>query len=363
MSCAGVAHRLKTRCGARCHEQVTSLSPRIRSESAPRLRRSTHDFDYGRARGQQGHSLVSRVRTATRSLVAIQGVLRAYRAAGRHAALPLHGLLGALLRVSRVAALASGSLPALPVSAVHDRHAPVSAAVLPRLAPLETLEPNVVAFLDALARGGFAGEIRTDYATRLIAATDNSIYQLLPVSVIFPKSRRTWRSRCACSRAALPRRHAHRARRRHRHQRSGAARRDHGRVSHMASDPGARPRGGWVRVEPGVVLDQLNAFLAARRLLRAEPVAEQPRHVRRHDQHRRERQGLARVRQDQPHVIELAVVLRDGTCTAPQRVSGAELEALSAAAGSSARPIGSWTRSQPRAAARSRAPSPSCSAS
>ena len=62
------------------------------------------------------------------------------------------------------------------------------AAVLPRLDPLATVDSGVVAFVTALQRGGFAGEIRTDYATRLSAATDNSIYQMLPAAVVFPRA-------------------------------------------------------------------------------------------------------------------------------------------------------------------------------
>ncbi|PRG94701.1 hypothetical protein C6V04_10345 [Burkholderia multivorans] len=41
-------------------------------------------------------------------------------------------------------------------------------------------------FLDALRAAGFAGEIRADYATRTVQATDNSIYQRLPQAVVCP---------------------------------------------------------------------------------------------------------------------------------------------------------------------------------
>jgi FAD/FMN-containing dehydrogenase len=61
-------------------------------------------------------------------------------------------------------------------------------AVLPRLDPRASVEPDVVAFLDAHGRAGFSGGIQSDYPTRLTAAVDNSIYQLLPAAVIFPKS-------------------------------------------------------------------------------------------------------------------------------------------------------------------------------
>ncbi|MGP5713825.1 D-2-hydroxyglutarate dehydrogenase YdiJ [Vreelandella alkaliphila] len=44
-----------------------------------------------------------------------------------------------------------------------------------------------VAFLDALRARGFEGEITPDYANRTVLATDNSIYQRLPQAAVFPK--------------------------------------------------------------------------------------------------------------------------------------------------------------------------------
>ena len=44
-----------------------------------------------------------------------------------------------------------------------------------------------VAFLDALRACGFEGEIAPDYANRTVLATDNSIYQRLPQAAVFPK--------------------------------------------------------------------------------------------------------------------------------------------------------------------------------
>jgi FAD/FMN-containing dehydrogenase/Fe-S oxidoreductase len=41
-------------------------------------------------------------------------------------------------------------------------------------------------FLQALRANGFRGQISTDYATRTVLATDNSIYQCLPQAAVFP---------------------------------------------------------------------------------------------------------------------------------------------------------------------------------
>src|SRR5699024_5779735 len=43
-------------------------------------------------------------------------------------------------------------------------------------------------FLKTLKPLNFSGDIETSYAQRLISATDNSIYQMMPEAVIFPKS-------------------------------------------------------------------------------------------------------------------------------------------------------------------------------
>ncbi|WP_249977173.1 D-2-hydroxyglutarate dehydrogenase YdiJ [Vreelandella olivaria] len=56
-----------------------------------------------------------------------------------------------------------------------------------RKAPFERLGTHYVRFLEALRARGFEGEITPDYANRTVLATDNSIYQLLPQAVVFPK--------------------------------------------------------------------------------------------------------------------------------------------------------------------------------
>ncbi|MDP6968758.1 MAG: FAD-binding and (Fe-S)-binding domain-containing protein [Gammaproteobacteria bacterium] len=42
-------------------------------------------------------------------------------------------------------------------------------------------------FLQALEKAGFAGEVSPDKATRLSLATDNSVYQIMPQGAVFPK--------------------------------------------------------------------------------------------------------------------------------------------------------------------------------
>ncbi|MCH2547678.1 MAG: FAD-binding oxidoreductase [Alphaproteobacteria bacterium] len=60
--------------------------------------------------------------------------------------------------------------------------------MIPQLHPEQSLDKNVQMFLQALRGGSFSGDINADYANRLINATDNSIYQLMPQAVLAPKT-------------------------------------------------------------------------------------------------------------------------------------------------------------------------------
>ncbi|CAM2006330.1 D-2-hydroxyglutarate dehydrogenase YdiJ [Acanthopleuribacter pedis] len=61
--------------------------------------------------------------------------------------------------------------------------------MIPQLQIDNKTDPLYRQFLDELAaHADFNGEIRFDLSTRLVAAVDNSIYQVLPQAVIFPRS-------------------------------------------------------------------------------------------------------------------------------------------------------------------------------
>ena len=49
--------------------------------------------------------------------------------------------------------------------------------MIPRLAQVEPAQGRYLAFLETLGQQGFQGEIRSDYGTRLVQSTDNSIYR------------------------------------------------------------------------------------------------------------------------------------------------------------------------------------------
>ncbi|MBZ9537862.1 FAD-binding oxidoreductase [Modicisalibacter tunisiensis] len=59
--------------------------------------------------------------------------------------------------------------------------------MIARLDPASRTGARYVAFLDALREAGFTGDIAPDYADRTVLATDNSIYQRLPQAVLYPR--------------------------------------------------------------------------------------------------------------------------------------------------------------------------------
>ncbi|MBW4621178.1 MAG: FAD-binding oxidoreductase [Cyanosarcina radialis HA8281-LM2] len=135
--------------------------------------------------------------------------------------------------------------------------------MIPRLGLKESLKPNYSLFWEELGKSSFTGEIRADFASRLMMSTDNSIYQILPQAVVFP---RTTADVTQLFQLAN----------REEFQTITFAPRGGGTGTNGQSlSPGiiidcskymnqileVNLEEGWVRVQPGVVLDQLNAYL------------------------------------------------------------------------------------------------------
>ena len=60
--------------------------------------------------------------------------------------------------------------------------------MLPLLDPNASLQQSYLEFLQQLKKAGFAGDIQSGYATRIAYSTDNSVYQKLPQAVVLPKN-------------------------------------------------------------------------------------------------------------------------------------------------------------------------------
>ncbi|WJV60833.1 FAD-binding and (Fe-S)-binding domain-containing protein [Pectobacteriaceae bacterium CE70] len=135
--------------------------------------------------------------------------------------------------------------------------------MIPQITQAPGLVQPVLNFLEALKQNGFTGDIATDYADRLTMATDNSIYQLLPDAVVFPRS--TADVALLARLAGDP----------HFLELTFTPRGGGTGTNGQALNQGVvvdmsrymnrileiNPEQGWVRVEAGVIKDQLNQYL------------------------------------------------------------------------------------------------------
>jgi FAD/FMN-containing dehydrogenase len=136
--------------------------------------------------------------------------------------------------------------------------------MIPRLDSNGHLPDAYREYLGELAARGFRGEICTDYANRLVMATDNSVYQIVPLAVVFPENE-------ADVALALGLSHELRFREIKLGPRGGGTGTNGQSLTsgivmdvsrHLRSILEVNLAEGWVRVQPGVVLDELNAHLA-----------------------------------------------------------------------------------------------------
>ena len=123
--------------------------------------------------------------------------------------------------------------------------------------------PDIDRYFEALDHTGFGGEIRRDLATRIVHATDNSIYQFLPAAVVHVR----WAEDVARM-LRLGTEDRFRAL-------SFSARGGGTGTNAQSLTTGIvvdcskylnriheiNPEEGWVEVEPGVILDRLNGVL------------------------------------------------------------------------------------------------------
>lgn len=58
--------------------------------------------------------------------------------------------------------------------------------MIPRISDLPSLEPLYEKYFNSLKEHGFKGDVESSHASRLLVATDNSVYQRMPQGVIFP---------------------------------------------------------------------------------------------------------------------------------------------------------------------------------
>ncbi len=137
--------------------------------------------------------------------------------------------------------------------------------MIPLLSPSESTPKFVQNFLEVLSKSEFSGDIHHDNGTRIVTATDNSIYQVLPQAVVFPKNSRDIQT---VLKIADQQRFSKSIKITARGGGTGTNGQsltegivlDCSRYMNRIIESNFKE--GWVCVEPGVVLDQLNEHLA-----------------------------------------------------------------------------------------------------
>ncbi len=135
--------------------------------------------------------------------------------------------------------------------------------MIPQISQAPGVVQLVLNFLQELEQQGFTGDTATSYADRLTMSTDNSIYQLLPDAVVFPRSTADV---ALIARLAAQERYSSLI-----FTPRGGGTGTNGQAlnqgiivdmsRHMNRIIEINPEEGWVRVEAGVIKDQLNQYL------------------------------------------------------------------------------------------------------
>ena len=188
--------------------------------------------------------------------------------------------------------------------------------MIPRISTVETIQAHYVSFIEALQAKGFAGELNQDYANRIALSTDNSIYQLLPQGVLYPKTLEDLvliaelSAQAAFSQVTLTPRGG------------GTGTNGQSLTDGLIVDVSKHMNGileineheRWVRVQSGVVKDQLNAALKPYGLFFAPELSTSNRAtVGGMINTDASGQGSCLYGKTRDHVLELKSVLLDGT--------------------------------------------------
>ncbi len=135
--------------------------------------------------------------------------------------------------------------------------------MIPKLCPQAPLLETYNTFLNTLEESNFGGDIQRDYGNRITQSTDNSIYQITPQAVVYPKS--TDDLMLLTLHASQPEFLGVQMSPRGGGTGTNGQSLSHGILvdlsKYMNTILEINCEEGWVRVETGVVKDQLNAAL------------------------------------------------------------------------------------------------------
>lgn len=204
--------------------------------------------------------------------------------------------------------------------------------MIPQIHQTSSAQSLYLQFLEALKDTNFEGEIAPDYASRTVLATDNSIYQILPQGIIYPKSADD------LSRLTELANHSQY------HDvvlspRGGGTGTNGQSLTdgivvdmsrHMNNILEINAEEGWARVQSGVVKDQLNAAVKPYGLFFAPELSTSNRAtIGGMINTDASGQGSCRYGKTRDHVLSLTTVLMDGTIITTEAISDEALAARS----------------------------------
>ena len=200
--------------------------------------------------------------------------------------------------------------------------------MIPAIEKTSTTQALYQDFIQALQRAGFEGETCLDYANRTVLATDNSLYQVIPQGVIYPKHSADLQLLTSLSHQAQytdivlsPR---------------GGGTGTNGQSlsdglivdtsKHMNKILEINVKQRWVRVQCGVVKDQLNAAVKAHGLFFAPELSTSNRAtIGGMINTDASGQGSCAYGKTRDHVLELATVLMDGSLLKTRPIDNIQL--------------------------------------
>ena len=211
--------------------------------------------------------------------------------------------------------------------------------MIPKLSEVSPVQAKYLAFIERLKTSGFQGDTNPDYANRVVLATDNSIYQVLPQGVIYPKSvediqliTRLSNNDAFQDIVLSPRG-------------GGTGTNGQSLTDGLVIDLSkylnnileVNVEEGWARVQTGVVKDQLNKAIEAHGLFFAPELSTSNRAtIGGMINTDASGQGSVMYGKTRDHVLELKTVLLDGELLTSQAISEDTLEQIKQGSGYSA---------------------------
>ncbi|WP_394203266.1 D-2-hydroxyglutarate dehydrogenase YdiJ [Marinagarivorans algicola] len=200
--------------------------------------------------------------------------------------------------------------------------------MIPRIQQTSSIQSLYLQFLESLKEADFEGDISPDYASRTVLSTDNSIYQVLPQGIVYPKNINDL-TRLTELAARL-----------HYHSivlspRGGGTGTNGQSLTdglvvdmsrHMNNILEINAEQGWARVQAGVVKDQLNAAIKPYGLFFAPELSTSNRAtIGGMINTDASGQGSCRYGKTRDHVLELTTVLMDGNVLRSHAISDEQL--------------------------------------